>query len=71
MKKPKRFRTEYFFVTPSFLLGAGSILSIAGNYFQLIYSKSDYNEDERSLEADWNMVGQDIRDAAIDFKFNN
>ena len=68
MKKQKKYRTDFLFITPNFLMGAGSILNLAGNYFPFNYSKSDIEADNRAIEADWCVVGQDIENASNDFK---
>lgn len=61
MNKVKRYRTDFLFSLPSFLVGAGSVLNIAGNYFD--FSSSDKDADAKALLSDWGVVGQDIQQA--------
>jgi hypothetical protein len=56
----KRFTTDFLCGSSSFLAGMGSVLNIRGHHHQ--YNESD-NPDEIALSHDWQMVGQDIRDA--------
>lgn len=60
MKKTKKYRTDFLFPTPSFLIGAGSVLNIAGNYFDFNYSSSDTEADNKAILSDWGVIGQDI-----------
>lgn len=61
MNKVKRYRTDFLFSLPSFLVGAGSVLNIAGNYFD--FSSSDKDADTKAILSDWGVVGQDIQQA--------
>ncbi len=63
MKRIKKYRTDFLFPRPSFLIGLGSILNISGNYFDFNYSSSDYEADYKSILSDWGVVGEDIKDA--------
>lgn len=63
MSKKKRRRTDFLFTSSSFLMGAGSVLSIAGNYFPVSRGKSGVEADFQALASDWGMVGKDIEDA--------
>jgi hypothetical protein len=58
------YRTDFLFSRPSFLIGAGSVLNIAGNYFSFNYSKSDIAADHKAIESDWGTIGQDIEKAS-------
>ena len=68
MKNSRRYRTDFLFVTPTFLMGVGSVLNIAGNFFLYGNSKSGKEADFRAIESDWGMIGQDLREAANEFK---
>lgn len=63
MNRTKKYRSDFLFVTPSALIGAGSILNIAGNYFSFNSSSSEREADMRALLADWGVVGNDISEA--------
>ena len=56
----KQYRSDYLFVTPSFLMGIGSIFNIGGNYFPFNYSESGREADLKAIESDWGVIGQDI-----------
>ena len=64
MKKNKSYRSDFLFATPSFLMGAGSVLNIAGNYFSYNYSLSDRQADTKAISSDWGVVGGDIEKAS-------
>lgn len=58
MNKIKRnYRTDYLFPKEDFITGFGSIFNIVGNYYTYNYSK---NPDNKAIESDWGVVGQDI-----------
>lgn len=57
-----RFNTGFLFSTPGFLSGAGTVINIAGNFYEFNYSDSDIDADRIALENDFNMIGQDISD---------
>jgi hypothetical protein len=54
-------RTDFLFATPSFIGGAGSVLNLGGQYFEYNRSATPAKADERALQSDWGMTGQDIR----------
>jgi hypothetical protein len=69
MTKLKRYKTNRLFHRTSVLDGIGSIINIAGNYFDFKYSNSGEEADSEAIENDWGVVGNDIRKAAK--KINN
>ena len=64
MTKYKKYRSDFLFSTPSFLIGMGSVLNIAGNYFNFNYASSSNEADLKAIQADWAVVGYDIENAA-------
>ena len=66
----KSYRTDFLFVNPSFLMGIGSVLNIAGNYYSFNYAASDIAADRKAIEADWGVVGQDIVESADKIKIS-
>lgn len=60
MTKNKVFHTDFLFANPSFIVGAGSIFNIAGNYFDYNYSHSTDEADAKAIRSDWGMIGQDM-----------
>lgn len=68
MNEEKNYRTDFLFATPSFLIGAGSIFNIAGNYFEFNTSPSGEIADRKALESDWGVVGNDLRCAIDEFE---
>ena len=62
MKKQKRYTTGFLFSTPSFLAGAGTVINLAGNFYEFNSSDSGFEADENAIENDFRMIGQDISD---------
>jgi hypothetical protein len=55
-----RFKTDFLSASSSFLSGFGSVVNLRGHLYD--YNVSE-DPDEIAIAHDWNMVGQDIRDA--------
>ena len=49
----------------------GSILNLAGSYFEYNYSKSDNEADLKALNSDLDNVGEDIRKSKRNFEKKN
>lgn len=62
MKKQKRYSTDFLFSTPTLLSGAGTVINLAGNFYEFNTSERDFEADEKAIENDFRMVGQDIYD---------
>lgn len=62
MKKQKKYITDFLFSTPSFLSGAGTVINLAGNFYEFNSSDSGFEADEKAIENDFRMIGQDISD---------
>lgn len=58
----KRCTTGFLFSTPSFLSGAGTVINLAGNFYEFNSSDSGFEADEKAIENDFRMIGQDICD---------
>jgi hypothetical protein len=54
------FKTDYLFSEGSYLLGAGSVLDLSGNYFQYNSSPTGEEADRRALANDIAIIGQDM-----------
>lgn len=63
MKKIQIFRSDFLFPDTDFITGMGSVLNIAGSYFEFDSSKSENIADQKALRSDWGVIGQDIREA--------
>jgi hypothetical protein len=63
-QKMKRFQTDFLCAESSFATGFGSVLNLGGELYR--YNLSP-NPDEIAFWQDWNMVGQDMRDAINQF----
>lgn len=61
-------QTDFLFPTPSFLIGAGSIFNIAGNYFDFNNSKSDKEADAQAISSDWSLIGSDLYQSIEEFE---
>ncbi len=56
----RMLRTDFLFSKAGWLIGAGSVFNLAGNYYSFNSSLSGAEADRKALEADWNMVGLDL-----------
>lgn len=56
-------RTDFLLPRNSFLIGLGSVLNLFGSYFEYNYSESDQEADTKATKSDWEVVGQDMKDA--------
>lgn len=64
MKKRKTiFKTDFLLPKNNFFVGLGSVLNIAGSYFDYNYSKSAAEADRKALVSDWANVGDDFKSA--------
>jgi ABC-type arginine transport system ATPase subunit len=63
MKKEQMFRSDFLFPDTDFLTGMGSVLNIAGSYFEFATSKSENLADIKALRSDWGVTGQDLEAA--------
>ena len=63
MKKKQLFRSDFLFPDTDFITGMGSVLNIAGSYFEFATSKSENIADLKALRSDWGVTGQDINAA--------
>lgn len=59
----KYYGTDFLFARSSFLIGGGSVLSIASPYYTFNSSESDAKADRIALESDFGVAGKDIRKA--------
>ena len=50
-------RTSFLEQKNKFLLAVGSVLGIAGNYYNYTYFKSDYN----AIYSDWEKIQNDFK----------
>lgn len=72
MKKRKiEYKTDFLLPKNDFFIGLGSVLNIAGSYFEYNYSKSAYEADRRALMSDWSNVGDDFKSAKKLFEKEN
>ena len=56
-----KYRTDFLFPSVNGMIGAGSIFNIAGNYFDFNVSESELEADQRAIECDWGMIGNDLQ----------
>jgi hypothetical protein len=63
MKKTQMFRSDFLFPDTDFITGMGSVLNIAGGYFEFATSKSENIADLKAVRSDWGVTCQDINDA--------
>jgi hypothetical protein len=60
MKRQKKHTSGFLFSTPSLLTGAGTVINLAGNYFEFNISEADFEADKIAIENDFRVIGQDI-----------
>lgn len=59
-KKRAKYRTYFLLPRNSFLVGLGSVLNVAGAYFDYNYSKSEKEADFKAMASDWQNIGDDF-----------
>lgn len=62
------YRSDFLFSRSSFLIGAGSVLSIFGTYFAFNESETDKAADNMALESDFGTIGNDIAQVIETYK---
>ena len=62
------YRTDFLFPKSSYLIGAGSIIALMGNYYTF---NADKSADLKALRSDWGVVGDDFRNAMKSFETSN
>lgn len=68
MDKGKFNICTFLFPTSSFILGVGSIMNIAGGYYDYNSSETPIDADFKALKSDWLVVGKDIKSSIENFK---
>jgi len=67
-KRNIKYRTDHLLQKNNFWVGMGSILNLAGSYFDYNYSKTEKEADFRAIMSDWENVGDDIRKSKEKFE---
>lgn len=70
-KKMKIKKSSTVLPSNSFWVGVGSIFNISGKYFDYNTSKTGREADVKALRRDWEMVGEDIKEAERKIKEEN
>lgn len=63
----KHCRTDYLFPRSSFVVGIGSLLSIASPYYAYNCSATGMAADKLAIESDFGVVGNDIKKALTEY----
>lgn len=72
MKKQKaKGKTDFLLPINNFWVGLGSVINIAGNYFDYNFPSSHVEVDRRALASDWMNVGKDFKAARKVFEKEN
>ena len=71
MNNKTKYRTTFLLPKNNFWVGFGSVLNIAGSYFDYNYSNSDVDADKKALFSDWFMVGEDFKKSKEKFEKDN
>ncbi len=56
----KKLFTGFLYATPNFLMGAGTVLNLAGNYYTFNDSSNNLEADYKAIENDFAIIGIDI-----------
>ena len=70
-KRRIKYRTSFLLPKNDFVVGLGSVLNIAGSYFDYNYSKSEKEADYKAMYSDWYNIGEDIRKSKEKFEKEN
>jgi hypothetical protein len=54
-------QSDFLFTNPSFWVGVGGAVNLAGNYFPFNASPTAEIADMRAMQADFAVVGEDLR----------
>lgn len=58
-------RTDFLVPTSGYVVGAGSIFNLSGNYFDYRTSDNPAEADRLAINSDWQNIGQDILKAIL------
>ena len=64
----KELRTDFLFADESFLTGIASSLDIAGSSTRFNTSQNAEDADSKAIRNDWEMIGNDIKNAIDSFE---
>ena len=70
MGNKNKYVTGFLFSTPNFISGAGTVMNIAGNYYDFNSSETGLEADAMAIKNDFNMIGQDMKDVLNTIKTN-
>lgn len=70
-KRRLKYKTNFLLPKNDFLVGLGSVLNIAGSYFEYNYSESEKEADLKAMYSDWENIGNDIRKSTEKFEKEN
>lgn len=59
----ENIQTDFLTPTSTFVIGMGTVLNLAGNYFVYNTSGNSEEADLNAIASDWQMVGKDIKQA--------
>ena len=72
MKKCKsKFRPDFLASKNDFIVGMGSVLNVAGRYFEYNSSNTAEEADAKALRSDWKNIGLDVEDSIEKFEKSN
>jgi hypothetical protein len=65
MNDTEQFSTDFLFTTPTFITGGATIFNIAGNFYDYNRSASGEEADCMAIKNDFNIVGNDLKQAFV------
>ncbi|WP_026776561.1 hypothetical protein [Polaribacter sp. Hel_I_88] len=70
-KRNIKYGTNHLLPKNNFWVGMGSILNLAGSYFDYNYSKTEKEADFKAIMSDWENIGDDIKKSKEKFENKN
>jgi len=63
MNRNKKHKTTFLLPKNDFWIGMGSVLNIAGSFFDYNASETPTEADAKAIYSDWYNTGEDLKDS--------
>jgi len=64
----EKIKSDFLVAAPSFASGVGRLMDWYGLYDLYNVSQNGNEADAKAIFSDWRIVGQDLRDAMVEFE---
>jgi hypothetical protein len=64
----EKLKSDFLVASPSYASGVGRLMDWYGLYDLYNASRNGNEADAKAIYSDWRIVGQDIRDAMVQFE---